>query len=89
MSQISPSSAKAGALAEDTLQGTTAIAAYIGKTKRQTFHLLENLRLPAFKLGNAWHMRKSTYAAFVERKEAEAMAHLPAALSRPPARIAA
>ena len=89
MSQLFPSSAQTGAVAEDTLQGTSAIAFYIGKTERQTSHLLENSQLPAFKIGNGWHMRKSTYAAFIERKEQEAIAQAQAALGRSTTRIAA
>jgi hypothetical protein len=59
-------------MADDTLEGTHAIALFIGKTDRQTDYLLQMKRLPAFKLGDKWHMRKSTYRAHVERLEAAA-----------------
>ncbi len=60
-------------VAIDTLEGAVEIAAHIGKTERQTNHLLEQRRLPAFKIGRCWHMRRSTYQAFIERLEAEAI----------------
>ena len=60
-------------IADDTIEGASGIAAFIGKTERQTVHLLENRRLPAFKLGRAWHMRKSTYFRLIEQREAEAI----------------
>jgi hypothetical protein len=60
------------AMAADTLEGAAAIAAFIGKTERQTEHLLSKRRLPAFKIGNVWHMRRSTYLKFIERLEAKA-----------------
>ena len=60
-------------IADDTLKGAVEIAPYIGKTERQTNHLLEQRRLPAFKIGRCWHMRRSTYQAFIERLEADAI----------------
>ncbi len=59
-------------IADDTLEGAKAIAAHIGKTLRKTNYLLETKRLPAFKFGSVWHMRKSTYRRFVEGLEAAA-----------------
>ena len=59
-------------VAEDTLQGAAAIAGVIGNAKRQTNYLLETKKLPAFKMGKAWHMRKSTYLAFIARLESDA-----------------
>ncbi len=58
--------------AEDTLQGVTAIGGYIGKSRRQTYYLLEQRLIPGFKLGGQWHMRKSTYLAHLEKLEAAA-----------------
>jgi hypothetical protein len=58
----------------DTLEGATQIANFLNKTVRQAQHLLETRQLPAFKLGNIWHMRKSKYRAHIERLEAEAAA---------------
>jgi hypothetical protein len=60
-------------LSQDTLQGAAAIAVFLGKTARQTNHLLEKKQIPAFKLGGRWHMRKTTFAAYVQRLEAEGM----------------
>jgi hypothetical protein len=60
-------------LADDMLNGAVEIAAFIRRTKRQAEHLLEHNHLPAFKIGGRWRMRKSTYLAFIERLEAEAM----------------
>jgi hypothetical protein len=59
-------------LAADTLSGASAIAAFLGKTERQTNHLLEKRQIPAFKLGGRWHMRKSTYRSHIERLESAA-----------------
>jgi hypothetical protein len=56
--------------ASDTLEGVAAIAEFLGKSERRTHYLVENKRLPAFKLGGRWHMRKSTYQTFIERLEA-------------------
>jgi hypothetical protein len=59
-------------MADDTLAGVVAIAAYIGKTERQTYHLLETCQLPAaFKLGDRWHLRKSAYRRRIEQLETE------------------
>ena len=67
-------------LADDTLEGAAAIAAFVGKSLRQTQWLLEAKQLPAFKIGAArkWHMRKSTYLSFIEHLEAEAGKQTPA-----------
>ena len=56
-------------IADDTLEGASEIAAFTGKTVRQTTHLLETKQIPAFKIGGRWHMRKSTYTAFIARLE--------------------
>lgn len=56
-------------IADDTVAGAAAIAIHIGKTVRQAFYLCETGRIPAFKLGNIWHLRKSTYAKHIERLE--------------------
>ena len=60
------------AIADDTLEGAHAISVHTGKSERQTNYLLEKGMLPAFKIGNKWHMRKSTYRRFVEGLEAAA-----------------
>ena len=59
--------------ADDMLTGAEEIAAYLKKTRRQVTNLLETNRLPAFKLGGRWHMRPSTYLAFVQELEATAL----------------
>jgi hypothetical protein len=61
-------------LAADTLAGTMAIAAHIGKGQKQAAYMLERGHLPAFKIGNIWHMRRSTYAAFIDKLETSAIA---------------
>jgi hypothetical protein len=60
------------AISTDTLTGAAEIAAFLGKTERQIVHLLWKRKIPAFKLGGRWHMRKSTYRAHIERLEAGA-----------------
>jgi hypothetical protein len=61
-------------VADDMLDGSAAIARFIGETPRQTQHLLETGQLPAFKLGPGaqckWRMRRSTYLKHIERLEA-------------------
>ena len=66
-------------IADDTVEGAAGIAAHIGKPVRQTVHLLESRRLPAFKIGRIWHMRKSTYRRFIEQREAEVIKAMQAA----------
>jgi hypothetical protein len=61
----------AGSPATDTLAGAAEIARFLGKTVRQANYLLETRQIPAFKLGGRWHMRRSTYGAFVERLESQ------------------
>lgn len=60
-------------LAADTIEGAAAIAAFLGKTERQANYLLEKKQLPAYKLGGRWHMRRTTFEAFVARLEAAAL----------------
>lgn len=51
-------------LADDLLDGVAAIAAEIGRTKRQTYHLLEGGLLPGcFKLGGKWAGARSQIRA--------------------------
>ena len=54
----------------DTIEGAVEIARWLGKTERQVSHLIETKALPVFKLGGRWHMRKSTYRAFIADLEA-------------------
>lgn len=41
-------------LAEDLIWGVAGIATEINRSPRQTFHMLENGRLPAKKIGGRW-----------------------------------
>lgn len=61
-------------IADDMLDGAKEIAAYTGDDVRRVNHLLETGRLPAFKMGKRWRMRKSTYLRYIEKLEAEALA---------------
>ena len=51
-------------LSDDLIWAVTGIAAYIGRTIRQTYHLLERGLIPATKVGNAWVARRSELDAF-------------------------
>jgi excisionase family DNA binding protein len=58
-------------LATDLLTGAPAIAAFLGFSERKTYHLLEEGRLPAFKIGDKnWQARKSTLRRHIEGLEA-------------------
>lgn len=57
-------------LADDLMSGVPAIAAFLGKSERQTYHLLERGKLPAFKIGDRkWEARKSTLRKHIESLE--------------------
>ena len=60
-------------LSDDLLHGANSIASFIGDPPRTVYHLLETGQLPgAFKLGNRWCLRKSTFLrniAALERGE--------------------
>jgi hypothetical protein len=55
-------------------EGVAAIAAYVGKTERQTYHLLETGQLPGFKMGERWHLRPARYRQHIEELENETLA---------------
>jgi hypothetical protein len=58
-------------LANDLLDGAAAIGEFLQKTPRQTYHLLENGKLPAFKIGDRkWQARKSSLRRHIESLEA-------------------
>jgi excisionase family DNA binding protein len=58
-------------LANDLIGGVPAIAAFLGFSERQTYHLLEKGKLPAFKIGDRkWQARKSTLRRHIENLEA-------------------
>ena len=65
-------------VADDTLRGAASIAAFLGEPERRANYLLEQNKLPAFKIGRCWHMRKSTYRNFIAELEAKAMAKVAA-----------
>lgn len=48
----------------DLLWGCTAIAEAIGRTERQTFHMLEHGHLPAKRIGRRWVISRAALAAF-------------------------
>ncbi|MEB3045640.1 hypothetical protein [Rhizobium mulingense] len=47
-------------LREDLLWGALAIAQYIGRSQRSTYHMLEQGQLPARKVGELWVGSKTT-----------------------------
>ena len=51
----------------DFLWGCKAIAAFIDRTPRQTFHLLEAKKLPAGKVGATWVGSKSVLTKHFHR----------------------
>jgi hypothetical protein len=57
------STMSAGAKNLDILWGAAAIGAYIGKSDRGAFHLLETGKLPARKVGAQWVSSKGELAA--------------------------
>ncbi|HYE70096.1 MAG TPA: hypothetical protein VD932_01060 [Aquabacterium sp.] len=63
-------------LTDDMLRGANAISTHTGETLRRTQYLLETRQLPAFKIGDRWCMRKSTYRKYVEDLEAAARAEM-------------
>lgn len=50
-------------LTDDLLEGADAIASYIGKTTRSTYHLLAANRLPHVRKGRRIYARKSELEA--------------------------
>jgi len=46
-------------LGNDLIWGVAGIAAEIGRNQRQTFHMLENEKLPAKKVGGRWCSSRS------------------------------
>lgn len=57
-------------LSHDLLEGVDEIAAFLGKSRRQAYHLLHSGKLKgAFKLGRRWNARRSVLLAEIERLE--------------------
>lgn len=50
----------------DLLWGADEIARAIGKTRRQTFWLLENGQLPAKKIGRQWCISRKVLTEYFE-----------------------
>ncbi|RUM18713.1 DNA-binding protein [Rhizobium phaseoli] len=48
----------------DLIWGGAEIAKLIGRTKRQTFHMLETGQLPAKKVGDRWVAERGTLLRF-------------------------
>jgi hypothetical protein len=49
----------------DVLRGAKPIGAYLGLNERQAFHLLEQGKLPAKKVGGRWMTTKAQLRRFV------------------------
>ncbi len=56
----------------EILWGADEIAKVIGRTKRQTFALLENGHIPAKKVGGRWVAKRSELLAFLSGATGEA-----------------
>jgi hypothetical protein len=61
---ISAGSVAQPRLADDLVWGAAAIAKVIGRTERQTVHLLEHQKIPASKVGGRWCSSKSKLNKF-------------------------
>lgn len=48
----------------DLIWGVSAIARIIGRSDRQTFHLLSTSQIPARKVGDRWVIERSKLVAF-------------------------
>jgi hypothetical protein len=58
------------ALSDDLIQGTTAIAAFIGLKPRTVYHLAQSGRLRgAFQIGRIWCARRSTLLENIRKLE--------------------
>jgi hypothetical protein len=60
-------------IADDVLVGAVQIAAHLGKDPKEVGYLLGTNQLPAYKLAQKWHMRKSRYLRFIEELENETL----------------
>jgi hypothetical protein len=54
---------------DDVLRGGKAIAVYLGVNERKAFYKCEKRHIPAYKEGNEWCLRKSSYLRDIEAKE--------------------
>ena len=53
----------------DLLVGAEAIGRFLNCNRRRAFYLLENEFVPAFRIGQRWHARKSTLLRFFAERE--------------------
>jgi hypothetical protein len=56
----------------EILYGAEDIGKLIDATPNRAFYLLEQKRLPAFKIGNIWAMRPAAWRAWCAAQEAKA-----------------
>lgn len=54
----------------ELIWGASAIARVIGRTDRQTFHMLQNGQLPAKKIGDRWVAERGQLISFFMSKAA-------------------
>ncbi|MBO0905570.1 hypothetical protein [Jiella sonneratiae] len=54
----------------DLLWGIAAIAAFIGRTERQTYHMLVSGHLPAKQVGERWVAKREALERFFEETAA-------------------
>ena len=60
-------------LADDLLVGAVAIGEFIGYDTRRTMHVLQSGQIPAFKIGQIWHAKRSTLTAFIDELDTRAV----------------
>lgn len=60
-------------LSDDLLVGAEAIGDFIGYDTRRTMHVLHSGQIPAFKIGQIWHAKRSTLTAFIDELDARAV----------------
>ncbi len=59
-------------LSDDLLRGANEIAAFMGLSRRQIYHLVHTSELPVFRLGAILCARRSRLLAWIELQEAQA-----------------
>ena len=65
------SGVKMDELRNDLIRGAARIGEEINRTPRQTYRLLENGALPAFKEAGTWTTKKSTLVRHYEKLESD------------------
>ena len=56
-------------LSNDLLQGADQIAAFLGTSRRQVYHLVRSGHLPVFRMGAKLCARKSRLLSWIEDQE--------------------